>query len=126
MGRSDGLTDEISTPTSTPTFTLTPTSTPTSVAPQKVGIVDLDGTEFDLAKNGQFSLVRNDGPADFYGRPTAEQMSLAELTVRQIQALVNLLGESYQALQHSRDMRTASRTEGSVGTTTEHHVRSAK
>jgi hypothetical protein len=93
--------------------------------PQKVADIILAGKKYELAKNGSFMLAEDRG-MDLYGRPFAVKVVLGELTTDEVQGLLDLFGEAYQSLRHTRDSRLASRTEGSVGTTTEHSVRGPK
>lgn len=80
----------------------------TPSTPQKIDDIVLGGKKYDLAKNGIYLLAEDRG-TDLYGRPFAVKVCLSELTVEEIQSLLNLLGESYQSLRHLRDVRTSSR-----------------
>jgi hypothetical protein len=76
---------------------------------QKVVIA---GEEFDLAKNGHFTLVRICGP-DAYDRSWGEEVPLRDVsTPETIQSLLDLLGEALAGVRHSRDQRLGTGTGG--------------
>lgn len=79
--------------------------------PQKVTEIVLCGKTFDLAKNGQFSIVRTVTGPDYYGKNVSQRVKPGELTAKQIQCLIDLLGQATQALQSHRDRITLSRGE---------------
>jgi len=79
--------------------------------------ITIAGEEFDLAKNGHFTLVQNCGP-DAYGKHYGKEVSigsfLVELEVAEVrvQSLLDLLGEALAAVRHTRDQRLGTGTGG--------------
>jgi hypothetical protein len=82
---------------------------------KKVAEVEICGERFDLAKNGRFTLVRTS--PDAYGEPRGEEVDLQgylhtpvrepgqAYPVERFRAVLDLLGEAYQALASARSMR---------------------
>lgn len=75
-----------------------------SEKPQKIGEVELLGEAFDLCRNGTFALMRIVG-VDDYLNPIWRKVPVESLTHGQIQALINLVGETAVRLQGQRDLR---------------------
>lgn len=88
---------------------------------QKIGTITVLGEEYDVAKNGNFHLVKAAGE-DAYGRPVAhlvvldnffrqpgqqsgEHLAAAIRSGKILQAMIDALGEKMVALQAQRDMR---------------------
>lgn len=91
------------------------------MALKRVCEIEICGEKFDLAKNGRFTLVRTS--PDAYGEPRGEEVEAREfiwtdqqgspskpgetgiLAVDRFRAVLDLLGEAYQALAAARSMR---------------------
>jgi hypothetical protein len=85
----------------------------------KVAEIELLGQRFDLAKNGRFTLCREEW--DAYGRPIATEVPLTVDSLRGgraasemdvLQALLDALGDATQRLQSHRDARLGAGREG--------------
>lgn len=79
---------------------------------QPVATLELAGERLDIAKNGRFHLVRIS--VDDYGNPIARSLNIQEwlhndditaVSQKQIQALLDALGEALVKLQGQRDLR---------------------
>lgn len=78
---------------------------------QKICDLELAGEVLELAKNGQYRLVRQNG-LDAYGRPIAEVVDLAawlvlggDFVATRAQALVDVIGDLTVRLRQQRDAR---------------------
>lgn len=89
---------------------------------QPIGTIKILGEEYDVARNGNFHLVKSAG-VDAYDRPVAHVVSLQNILLpsggqysgevltraakgaRFMQALLDALGESMVRLQGQRDLR---------------------
>lgn len=88
---------------------------------KKLAEIEICGEKFDLAKNGRFALVRT--TKDAYGEPRGEVVDLhvfvwtdrqnpkeqpgdtGIIAIDRFKAVLDLLGEAYQALAQARAMR---------------------
>lgn len=88
---------------------------------KKIAEIEICGEKFDLAKNGRFTLVRTE--PDAYGDMRGDEVELRYfiwtdqqksvgaagetgiVAVDRFRAVLDLLGEAYQALAQARAMR---------------------
>lgn len=89
---------------------------------QQIAEIQIDGENYDIAKNGgDFHIVRQKGP-DAYGRPIATKLDISDFLggscdshyKRRQQALLNLLGNALVSVRTQRDarLRTSGEAEG--------------
>lgn len=78
---------------------------------QKICDLELAGETLELARNGSFRLVRQNG-LDAYGRPIAEVVDLeawlvlgGDFVETRAQALVDVIGDLTARLRFARDAR---------------------
>ena len=78
---------------------------------QKICDLELAGESLELARNGSFRLVRQNG-LDAYGRPIAEVVDLqawlvlgGDFVAVRAQALVDVIGDLTVRLRQQRDAR---------------------